>query len=194
MSSVSAVEGPTRTTLRSARPADDPWFELDPSDLARDDIFDPTLDETFSDVKQRERREQREAVLRKRLGDPKSARGAYFGVAIKDNHLTHARFRVLCYHLNAGDPDLSNSFTGRTTAARELGMKLPTYDTHMAALRNDGYIRTQEFRKDDGTQSSSGIQFRLPGRLFFSGEAWADSPCRWNKRISGVPKRNRKHA
>jgi len=151
-----------------------------------------TPDETRYDALRRERAEKAEAQLRQRLANPKMARGAYQDAALLDPQLTHAQFRLLCFHLSKADPDLSNSFASRKAAAFRLRMDVRTYDWHVAGLRKAGYERSQEFRRANGQQSSSGVQFCLPGRIFASGEPWL-GPCRWDNRRSGVPKKSRRN-
>src|SRR5207245_383048 len=105
----------------------------------------------------------------------------------------HARCRVLCRLLKRANPDLHNSFESRTTAAAALGMKLKTYDAHIAALKAAGYVRTQEFRYADGTQAKgNGIQFCLPGRVFGSSQPWV-GPTVWSNRRDGALRKPSQH-
>jgi len=172
---------------------------LDAAQLARESEQDrddaQALDEDERDVKRRERAEQAEAKQRQRLDDPKKARAVYRDIAGDDPKLTPTRFKVLCRALRKGDADLSDSFESPEAAAKALGMKLATYKTHRAALKTDGYMRTQEFCYPDGKQAKgSGIRFCLPGRVFASGRPWF-GPRKWdNRRDGALPKRSRKNA
>jgi hypothetical protein len=151
--------------------------------------IDQSRDETKAEALQRERDEVSEVELRRLLADPKRAKGVYTDVAHGTRALTPAQFDVLYQLLKKADVDLTDSFMARKTAAAALQMNLNTYDWHLRALIRHGFVRTQAFRREDGKQSSSGIQFCLPGHVLASGQPWL-GPTRWDNRRAGVPKRN----
>ena len=152
-------------------------------------------DEQWWQTKKRERAEAVDARLRVRLNDPKKARAVYRDIADAQIKLTPMRFRVLSYQLRKADPDLSNSFPSHKAAAKALGISPATYNSHLMALKEQGWIRTHEFQNSEsGKQSSSGIQFLIPAGVLPLGEVWTEGPTRWDKRIVGVPKKARKNA
>lgn len=152
-----------------------------------DATFDTALDERFEHQQTRERREAQDAKLRANLNHPKRGRSVYLTVASQHRAVTHAAFRVLFELAHCASPDLSNAFPLRKRVARSLGMSVATYNSHLTKLRNLGWLRTYEFRRADGTQSSSGIQFCIPrGVLPLEGE-W-NGPADFSNRQSGTPK------
>lgn len=176
-------------------PLDEPapdHFDLEGDDEPRPDCPDPNdgaNEATWWDVRQHTRAKRIEAYLWGKVTN--SARAKYREVALYTPSLTHAEYRVLCHQLERGDPDLSNSFVKRETAARQLRMSLPTYACHLAALRKKQWVRTHEFRRYDGTQSSSGIQFCIPAGVLPSGRPWASEP-RFDKHHSVQPRERRR--
>ena len=134
-------------------------------------------DEPWHEAMHRERQEAWAAEMREKLEVVSSRRRVYREVALRWHKLSPIRFRILCYFLEVADTDLDNIFPSRKTAAAVLGLQLPAYDWHVARLKKDGWMRTHEFRRPDGTQSSSGIQLGIP----FPGDAgWG--PARFSKR------------
>ncbi|MEX2179343.1 MAG: helix-turn-helix domain-containing protein [Gemmatimonadaceae bacterium] len=161
---------------------------LDDQDYG-DDLDFRANDETRADTLERQAREAQDAKLRNALDDPKRRRAVYRDIADAHTPLTHAQFRVLSYLLRKANPDLSNAYPAQKTAARALGMKRPTYNAHLVALRRDGWVRTHEFHRD-GAQSSSGVQFCIPNDVLPMGEGWS-GPVRFEREY-GTKKRPRK--
>jgi len=134
-------------------------------------------DEPGFETRRREADEAWAAEMREKLNASTSRRRVYREVALRWHALPAVRFRVLCYFLEVADTDLDNIFPKRETVMAVLGMKLTTYAGHLGWLKKHGWIRTHEFRREDGTQSSSGIQLGIP----FPGRAWW-GPARFSKR------------
>jgi hypothetical protein len=134
-------------------------------------------DETKSEALRREARDAWIAEKREQLADVRSRRRVYRELALRWHALPSVPFRILCYYLEQADSDLDNVFPSRKTAAAVLGLHLPAYDWHVRWLKQHGWMRTHEFRRGDGTQSSSGIQLGIP----FPSEPWW-GPTRFSKR------------
>jgi DNA-binding MarR family transcriptional regulator len=160
------------------------------NDDAQSDIERRANDETRCEAEQRQNRESSDAKLRQALDDPKRCRAAYRDIAELHTALTHAQFRVLSYLLRQADPDLTNAFPSQKTAAEALGMQRPTYNRHLVALRDAGWVRTHEFQYK-GDQTSSGVQFCIPAEVLPLGEPWAGL-AQFDKRLYGTPKRARR--
>lgn len=172
----------------------DPWFEYDPNQPEREPVEHQADDEQWWDTKKRERAEVVDARLRNRLLDPKKSRAVYRDIADAQTKLTPARFRTLSYQLRKADPDLANSFPSHKAAAKALGISRATYDSHLTALKAQGWVRVHEFQNSEtGKQSSSGIQFCIPAGVLPLGEPW-EGPARFEKHVGAVPKRARKSA
>jgi hypothetical protein len=141
-------------------------------------------DETEFDVRQRERAEAWAAEMRTTLASVRSRRRLYRAIALRWHSLPAAPLRVLCYYLEKADADLDNVFPERKTVAAALGLAIKTYDHHVRWLHSHGWIKRHEFRRGDGTQSSSGIQLGIP---FVSGAWWG--PATFSKRQGVIPRR-----
>jgi len=164
---------------------------------AEDQAAHQLLDEGWSQV---ERRKAADAKLRAKLSQSKSSRAVYLEIALEHQGVTHAEFRVLTFLASKGDPALRSAFPSQEQSAARLGMKQPTYNTHLVALRRKGWIKTHEF-SDGGRQGNSGVQFMIPAGLLPLGEAWCGpvdfqkhwgrpKPPRNSRRKGGRPRQN----
>lgn len=186
-------------------------FDLDDRLAAAEELLEHgALDETEFDAKQREKREQYEAKLAERaakwrrgLTDVQSRRRVYRLLALRSrslgapqqHQLGDAACRVLLFLLELADNDLDNAFPSRATAAKLLGMAAGAYRMALWRLRRQGWIRTKEyFRRSDGTQSSSGIQFLVPPGILHPEDhaGWA-GPATFSKRKRVAQKTRRRH-
>jgi hypothetical protein len=136
-----------------------PDFDLDDDEPT---FADPQHDESEFDVKRRERNEQRDAETLVGLHNVKSRRRVYREEALLCLTRETAKFLTLSYLLDQADTDLDNSFKSRKTVATALHCSLNAYELRMRWLEARGWIRRHEFRRRDGTPSSSGIQFGVP--------------------------------
>jgi len=160
------------------------------SDRACDDAARAALeapDETRAEAQQRKRHEERAAKLRAKLST-RGAKGAYGDLVVELARITDAEHRVLSVLLKCANPDLSQCFISHRAAAAKLGMKVKAFQKHFYRLKKIGLIDTQEFRRDDGTQSPSGIIFCLPADVLPGG--WR-GPELWDNRRSPATKRTR---
>lgn len=179
-----------------------------PEQALEEEIEHRALDETKADVLRRERAEARDLRVRNVLGDSKRARAKYRDIAeaevppsrgnrtatqntkpadVRPWCLTHAEFRLLSYLLRKANPDLSNCFPSRRTAAKALRRKESTCRKLFKALREKGWIRTHAFHYETGRQSSNGVQFFIPAGVLPMSEAWA-GPTRFTNRLDEDPK------
>jgi len=121
------------------------------------------------------------AEMREQLDPVRSRRRVYRYVAMRWRALPASPFRALCYYLERADSDLDNVFPERKTAAAALGLTIKGYERVVRWLSHHGWIRTHEFRREDGTQSSSGIQLGIP---FPSGAWWAPAGFAKHKHVT----------
>ncbi|MHC4088867.1 MAG: hypothetical protein ACYSVY_01055 [Planctomycetota bacterium] len=149
-------------------------------------------DETEFDVRLREKREARAVELRAALDDVKSRRPTYRDLMRSWPGLAPGEYRVLDYHLSKANNDLDSSFTGRRTGAAALNMRQANYDSYMQRLRNKGVIVPVEFRREDGTQASSGLRFCIPAGVLGPGDpGWTHDP-KFRRRKNVVRRQTRR--
>lgn len=163
-------------------------------------------DEQWWQTKKRESVEAAEAQLLRLLNDRKKSRAVYRRILLNQiparrskrttapkktaqkrapspEPISDVGFRILCVYLEAADPDLSNCFVSRKKVAWTLGMDVRALDAQLAKLR--GYLCAYEFRRENGSVSSNGIQFCIPAGVLPLGEPWS-GPVRFDNRTHGV--------
>jgi hypothetical protein len=178
-SPVAAPPSPVDAQYLDARSADYDCSQTDPDDAPG-----------FDAAKALAKAEAREQLLRTKLAQVKTRRGVYQEVVLcAYAHLPHARARLLCVMVNKARADLSNYFFRRTTLAAELQIPLGTLSAHLDWLARQGWIRRYPFRRRNGQQSSSGVQFRLPAGVL-GAAAW-EGPVEFSEHRGTVRRRRR---
>jgi hypothetical protein len=181
---------------------------------AQEQIEFAARDEQWWQTKRRESAEAAEARILRQLNDRTKARAVYRKILLNQmparrskrttaatrvaqkrspspEPISDVGFRIMCVYLEAADPDLSNCFVSRKKVAWTLGMDVRALDAQLAKLR--AYMRAHEFRRDNGSVSSNGIQFCIPAGVLPLGTPWR-GPIRFNNRTQGVRGAPRKRA
>lgn len=181
---------------------------------AQEQIEFAARDEQWWQTKKRESAEAVEARILRQLNDRTKARAVYRKILLNQmparrskrttaaksvtqkrspspEPITDVGFRIMCVYLEAADPDLSNCFVSRKRAAWTLGMDVRALGAQLAKLR--AYMRAHEFRRENGSVSSNGIQFCIPAGVLPMGKPWS-GPVRFDNRTHGVRGAPRKRA
>jgi len=128
------------------------------------------------------------------LDDVRSLRQVYRQIACEATpKLPPTPFRFLCRLLDMADRDLDNCFPRLETLAGAMHVSRAVAAWNVGQLVKLGWIRRYEFHREDGRQSSSGVQFCIPEDTFGEHLAW-EGPAGFAKHGKHRRKTRRKDA